>query len=249
MKPLALTLAGLLLVAPIAGCSAPAANLKTSCDSLAAVAHEFGEVMPSKERYAEFLPRFQAVLDAGDAESKAVLGPLVAAVSAGAQGDSSAVFTMAGASIGLLTKCAAAGSTAYASASPSSSASAEARNVYVDVRVELDQDAMLAVEDLSEGDDCIPAAEFGDLAGDVSVSVRDAAGEVVGVEDLPQLRLAVTEGGDSLEEAYCAAKVGVVGVPTGRSFYSVKVGQHEVDMSESDLFASDAVVALGSIPE
>ena len=102
----------------LAGCSAPAAtpsaapaSLKESCDKLTPLSADYGQAAPDRQRFGTYLPKFQAVSDAGDQATKDAMAPLLAALSNGATGDGSALKQMTGAMLTLVVKCKAAGST------------------------------------------------------------------------------------------------------------------------------------------
>lgn len=111
----AILAAGLLL----AGCSTPQLNLKGACDELGPIMKDFGQVTPTADRYAEYAPKVRALMERADTDTKPVLETLVKAMDAGASGDTSAMWKLAGASIALVAGCAAAGSTSYTVDTPS----------------------------------------------------------------------------------------------------------------------------------
>lgn len=158
-RPL-VTLAALLA---LTSCSSPAptsVGLKDSCDALGVVLQDFGQVAPTAQRYADYLPKVKAIQDRGDATTKEALQPLVAAMDKGAQGDTSVTFgAHLAATVGLMAQCAAAGSTALspASSAPSPSPSATATPLPVD-------DFYAVVEELDRtctGDTCMVDARVG----------------------------------------------------------------------------------------
>lgn len=121
MRTALATLAAIL----IAGCTAPTptTTLKASCDALSPVMADFGQVAPDQQRYTDYLPKVQAISDAGDADTRTALAPLLTAFTDGSKGNATALAELAVASATLVGKCQAAGSTAYGSTSPTPSTS------------------------------------------------------------------------------------------------------------------------------
>lgn len=108
-RPL-VTLAALLA---LTSCSTPApasVGLKDSCEALAVVLADFGQVAPTVQRYVDFTPKVAAIHDRGDAATKAALQPLVAAMDKGLRGDAgAAMVAQAAATMALVPQCAAVG--------------------------------------------------------------------------------------------------------------------------------------------
>lgn len=182
-RPL-VTLAALLA---LTSCSSPAptsVGLKDSCDALGVVLQDFGQVAPTAQRYADYLPKVKAIQDRGDATTKEALQPLVAAMDKGAQGDTSVTFgAHLAATVGLMAQCATVGSTGLAPASSTPSPSATAAPLPAeDYHAEL-----VELERSCTGDACM-------------VDARVGVG-YIGVEDDPgRARVTFTVSGGSKTE-------------------------------------------------
>lgn len=251
-----LTLAAVALL--ILGCTpAPAqASLKQSCDSLQAVTAEFGKQAPDAKRYGDYLPRVRAISDAGDPTTKEAFAPLLAAFEKGAASGEASLGDLTTAMMGLLLKCAAAGSTFGSSASPtasptatpSPSASAETATVNGSLRVELDVEANADAGNTTPDGPCIVSPDYDEVSEGLVVTIRDDD-EVVGRGQLLNSRLQVTDDGETLDDAWCEFAFSVENVPMGRGSYSISAGHRgSVDYTEADLF-DDPVLTLGDIPK
>ena len=172
-------------VLAVGGCSpAPAqAGLKESCTALGVVLGDFGQVAPTVQRYADYVPKVRAISDAGDAASKAALQPLVVALEKGAQGDvMGALGAQAAATLTLMPQCAEAGAPLAAAPAPSPSATATASTLPVE-----DFHAAIAeTKRACDGDTCM-------------VEARVGVG-YVGVDDLGKALVTVTISGGNAPE-------------------------------------------------
>lgn len=109
------TLATLAVAALIlTGCSgAPAAlDTRATCDRVAPIVKEFGQVKPDAARFATYVPKVQAVVDKADEQARKTFAPMVDTMTAGAKGEQ-VVFKLAGVNMGIQSVCKGAGSTAW----------------------------------------------------------------------------------------------------------------------------------------
>lgn len=107
------------IIGILVGCSGGQSSLtlKSACDQIGPIVREFGQVAPNQQRYAEYETKIKAVVDQGDANTKSALSPLADAMEAGSKASGAAatdaMMKFASASMAVLAKCQAAGSTGY----------------------------------------------------------------------------------------------------------------------------------------
>jgi hypothetical protein len=247
VKRLAPALAFLLVLAGCssAGASGPAGGLKATCDSLGPVMKEFGQLTPNAGRYAEFGTKVKAIADAGDAETKTALVDLLAAFDKGVARDVAATQEMAAASIVLMGKCAATGSTAYAPAVPASStapapAATPTESASDEPLDDQDLGELLGPEDFKVSLKILTKQCFGSAGCNVTFRIKPA---FVGALDMPssgttEVTYKVKGGDDPLVNTFTIDEDGTAhfdseeSISTPRSSAKLKAVVTDVEWSE-----------------